>query len=123
MELFLLQEMAEWESPQLVRSATIVRDKLRLVLRDSSYIDFWWSSQIPGRFSHHWECRHVDGTVYRHDNMPHPRWRYVSTFPQHFDNGAQAMVRASSLPTEPRAAIPAFLEFAHGLIEGSEKCQ
>ena len=122
MELFSLQEMAEQEFPQLVSSAAIIHDKLRLVLQDGSYIDFWWSSQIPGRFAHRWERRHVDGTVCRHDNMPHPCWQHVPTFPQHFHNGTQTTVRASNLPTEPRAAVRTFLQFAQSLIEGWEGC-
>jgi hypothetical protein len=71
-DLERLRRIAETEFLALVRATTILRDKLRVVLVDDSYIDFWWSSQIPGRYAHHWERRHVDGTIYRHDNMPHP---------------------------------------------------
>lgn len=39
---------------------------------DEFYIDFWWSSQIPGRDAYHWGWSHIDGTIYRHDNMLHP---------------------------------------------------
>ncbi len=69
-DLERLRRIAETEFLTLVRSTTILRDKLRVVLVDGSYvdgsyIDFWWSTQIPGRYAHHWERRHVDGTIYR----------------------------------------------------------
>jgi hypothetical protein len=36
-----------------------------------------------------WERRHIDGTIYRHDNMPHAQWQGVSSFPKHFHVGDQ----------------------------------
>jgi len=111
-----LRQIAEREFPDLVRSTAILRDKLRVLLVDDSYMDFWWSSQIPGRFAYHWERTHVDGTIYRHDNMPHPRWQKVATFPQHFHDGAQHTVVESGLPSDPEAAVRAFLEFARSLL-------
>jgi len=71
-DLERLRWMAEAEFLALVRSTTMVRDKLCVVLNDGSYIDFWWSTQIPGRYAYHGERRRVDGTIYYHDNMPHP---------------------------------------------------
>jgi hypothetical protein len=115
-DLHHLRRIAEREFPDLVRSTAIFRDKLRVLLVDDSYMDFWWSSQIPGRFAHHWERTHVDGTIYRHDNMPHPRWQKVATFPQHFHDGAQHTVVESDLPPDPEAAVRAFLEFAQRLL-------
>ena len=79
-----LSRMAETEFFEIVLSTVIIEDKLRVVLIDGSYIDFWWSSQIPGRYAYHWEWSHIDGTIYRHDNIPHLRWRMVSSFPKHF---------------------------------------
>ena len=119
-DLHHLRRIAEHEFPDLVRSTAIFRDKLRVVLVDDSYMDFWWSSQIPGRFAHHWERTHVDGTIYRHDNMPHPRWQKVATFPQHFHHGAQHTVGESDLPSDPEAAVRVFLEFARSLLEETE---
>jgi len=111
--LHRLSQIAIEEFPDIVVATTITRDKLRILLRDSSYIDFWWSSNIPGRFAHHWERTHVDGTIYRHDNMPHPRWQYVATFPQHCHEGDQSQVVDSLLPPDPpEAALRAFLTFA-----------
>jgi len=108
--------IAESEFADVVQTTEIIRNKLRVLLNDGSYIDFWWSSQIPGRFAYHWERTHVDGTIYRHDNMPHSRWQYVATFPQHFHDGSPTNVTESRLPTEPKEALRQFLDFARSLI-------
>jgi hypothetical protein len=71
------------EFTDIVVATTIMRNKLRVLLDDGSFVDFWWSAKIAGRFAHHWERTHIDGTIYRHDNMPRPRWQFVASFPQH----------------------------------------
>lgn len=48
-----LRKTAETEFLDIVISTTVIRDKLRVVLIDGSYMDFWWSSQIAGRYAHH----------------------------------------------------------------------
>jgi hypothetical protein len=113
--LHQLELIAESEFADVVQMTEIIRDKLRVLLNDGSFIDFWWSSQIQGRFAHHWERTHIDGTIYRHDNMPHSRWKYVATFPQHFHDGSPNNVTESYLLTEPEEAVRQFLEFARTL--------
>jgi hypothetical protein len=108
--------ITESEFADVVQTTEIIRDKLRVLLNDGSYIDFWWSSQIPGRFAHHWERTHIDGTIYRHDNMPHSKWQYVATFPQHFHDGSPSEVTESYLCPEPEEALRQFLDFARSLI-------
>lgn len=115
-DLEKLRGIAETEFLLLVRSTTIIRDKLRVVLIDGSYIDFWWSTQIPGRYAYHWERRHVDGTIYRHDNMPHPQWQVVASFPKHFHTEEQQKVTESTMADDPEAAVRQFLTFAAGKI-------
>ena len=48
-----LAAIAEQEFPDLVESTSIMRDKLRVVLIGESFIDFWRSSEIRGRFACH----------------------------------------------------------------------
>lgn len=107
-----LRGLAETEFLSLVHSTAIIRNKLRVVLTDGSYIDFWWSDQLPGRYAHHWERQHIGGTIYRHDNMPHPHWQAVSTFPKHFHAGDQHTVIESHMADDPEQALRQFLGFA-----------
>ncbi|MFQ5629304.1 MAG: DUF6516 family protein [bacterium] len=72
------------EFADIVISTAIIDAKLRVVFIDNSYIDFWWSKNLPGRYAHHWERRHIDGTIYRHDNAPHTKWQHIPTYPKHF---------------------------------------
>ena len=67
-----LATIAQTEFADIISAAVFVDAKLRLVAFDSSFVDFWWARSLTGRFAHHWERRHVDGTIYRHDNAPHP---------------------------------------------------
>ena len=104
------------EFPDIIQTTNIVSGKLRVVLKDNSYIDFWWSKNLPGRFAHHWERRHVNGKIYRHDNAPHTQWRSVSTFPQHFHFERDRNVIESCLDMKLEIAVREFLSFARTLI-------
>jgi len=72
-------------------------NELRIFLKDRSFVDVWFSLKLVGRYSYHWERQALDGTVYRHDNAPHRRWRSVSTFPAHFHDGSEDQVAESYL--------------------------
>lgn len=111
-----LASIAEQEFADIVESTTILRDKLRVILSDTSFIDFWWSQEIPGRFACHWERAHVDGTYFRHNNMPHARWKDVQTFPQHFHDGAKGEVIESFLANDPEGAVRGFLGYAREIL-------
>ena len=115
-DLESLRRLAEDGFFEIVQSTAIIENKLRIELVDGSYIDFWWSSQFSGRFAFHWERSHVDGTIYRHDNIPHPRWEAVSSFPKHFHLGDRRNVVESNLADVPGEAMVQFLTFARGLI-------
>jgi hypothetical protein len=56
--------------------------KLGLHISDGSYVDAWFSRRIPGRYAYHWERRHIDGSIYRHDNRPNARLEDMKTFPK-----------------------------------------
>jgi hypothetical protein len=84
--------------------------KLRLDIVDGSLLDVFIS--VSGRYSYHWERRLTShGDLYRHDNAPHNRWRHVTTFPQHFHDGSESKVVASSLGADPEQALREFLAF------------
>ncbi len=83
--------------------------KLRIHLFDGSFVDVWHS--LKGDYSFHWERRFVNGSLYRHDNAPHARWRHVPTFPKHFHNGHQDNVESSFISDSPEEALRDFLDF------------
>ncbi|TFG19668.1 MAG: hypothetical protein EU530_05590 [Promethearchaeota archaeon] len=60
-----------------IRSAEITRNKLRILLTDESFVDIFCSINIENRWAFHWERTHVDGTIYRHDNIPHLSWKQI----------------------------------------------
>lgn len=121
LDVYALRDLVEREFPDLVESTVVVRDKLRVLFSDSSYVDFWWSQKFPGRFAHHWERRHVDRTIYRHDNMPHGKWKKIGTFPFHFHDGSEEVVRDSFLSSQPEEGIRSFLTFVRAKIHIDEE--
>lgn len=68
-----LAEIAEVEFHDVVEFTEDLKEKLRLYLKDGGFIDVWFSNKIRGRYAYHWERRHIDGKIYRHDNIPHKR--------------------------------------------------
>jgi hypothetical protein len=73
-ELFQLTRILDIEYHDVLQGASqVYHDKIRAHMLDGSFIDIWFSKKITGRFSYHWEIRHLDGSLYRHDNFPDPR--------------------------------------------------
>lgn len=82
--------------------------KLRLHIRDGSYVDVWLSSDLQ-RYAYHWEQRAVRGQIHRHDNAPdHPE---IATHPKHFHNGSEESIDESHIADAPPAALREFLGF------------
>jgi len=112
-----LAKLAEEGFPDIVVSTEMLYGKLRLHLSDGSHIDVWLSRRLPGRYAYHWERRHIDGTIYRHDNRPHVHLRDMRTYPRHFHNGTDERVEESHLPDDHMQAIRSFLEFARNTLK------
>ena len=89
--------------------------KLRIYIIDGSYLDIWLSD--TGKYSYHWEQRHKNGKLYRHDNAPHPKWSHVKTFPKHYHEGSHDTVQESYIPNDPTQAARAFLTFIREKLE------
>ena len=113
-----LADIALTEFADIVLSAAVHAAKLRLHFTDGSFADIWFSQRRPGLYAFHWERRHVDGTIFRHDNIPHRRWRRVATFPKHFHDGAEEQVTESLLPDEAEQALRVFLAFCREKLTG-----
>ena len=86
---------------------------------DSGFLDIYWSPS--GRYSLHYERRHIDGTVYRHDNASHKKHQHVKTFPKHFRRVGEDRVEGSYLPEDPIEAIEYFLRFTLSLIRAKQR--
>jgi hypothetical protein len=79
--------IAEVEFSDIVLSTQDLGHKLRIYLKDKTFIDFFYTTRLKTqRFSIHWERTHVDEFIYRLDNTPDRKWRKVATFPIHFHN-------------------------------------
>lgn len=106
-----LKRIAEVEFSDFVSGVDVGLNHIRIILKDKSFIDVWYSLNIKGRYSYHWERRPIDGTIYRHNNAPHKRWKDVSTFPRHFHYKSELNVKESLLSDEPESALREFLWF------------
>ena len=114
-----LRELAEVEFADIVVEALIPdTNELRIVLKDGSFVDVWFSLKLQGRYSFHWERRAIDGKIYRHDNAPHQRWQSVATFPRHFHDGSEGDVTESSISAVPTEALREFLAFVRATLGG-----
>lgn len=91
--------------------------KLRLNIVDGSIVGVFYSS--GGKYSYHWDRRIINGTIYRHDNAPHKRWREIKTFPKHFHEETEYAAKESYISADPLFAIEEFLEFVKSMLIGS----
>ena len=89
-------------------------ERLRIFLLDDTFVDIWLS--LSGKYSYHWEQRHVRECIHRHDNAPHKKWKEVKTFPKHFHDGSEDRVIESKIPDEPIVATRYFLSFVRDLL-------
>lgn len=111
-----LKGIAESDFADIVENVDTELNRMRVYLSDDSFLDVWYSLENEGRYSYHWERRHLDGTLYRHNNAPHKRWNHVTTFPKHFHAGSEEQVAESSLSDDPPEALREILTFARRTI-------
>lgn len=118
----LLMDIAEVEYADIVDFTEYVGRKLRINLRNTTYIDIFYSvkSNIQ-RYSYHWEREEKDGRIYRHDNIPDGNWEHISTFPKHFHFERYENVKESYLSDEPKKALREFLEFVRMVLTEAKK--
>lgn len=106
-----LRDIAEIEFSNIVEDVIIGLNELRIILVDGSFIDIWFSLKLKERYSYHWERKFIDGSIYRHDNAPHLRWKDIPTFPKHFHNGSEEIVDSSDISDNPELALREFMMF------------
>jgi len=101
-------------SSQIVYFTSGTPHKLRIFIADGSLLDIWIS--VSGKYSYHWERRHLHKGIYRFDNAPHQRWKNTKTFPKHFHSESELNVRESFLSDKPEEAIKEVLDFIVSII-------
>jgi len=111
-----LSRLALNEFPDIVEGTRIMEGKLRLFLSDQSFIDIWFSEKRKGIYAYHWEREHIDGTIYRYNNLPDKEARKLETFPKHFHSGSQDSISESHLSDHPEEALSSILLFARNVI-------
>jgi len=84
-----------------VHKRTIGSAKLRILLKNQSFIDIWLSE--TGKYSYHWEASAQKGLIYRHDNAPD--YPNISTHPKHLHDGNEKNVKPSDISDNPQTAI------------------
>ncbi len=97
--------------PEIVIAARIVHGKLRIYLADGSFVDVWISRRLPGRYAIHWERRHIDGAIHRWDNTPHEAHRHIPTFPHHFHEEYDHIVKPFHYPGSIEEALKEVLRY------------
>ena len=88
------------ELRNIIISSKITRNKLRITFMDQSFVEIFKSNNILDRWAFHWERKHVDGTIYRHDNIPHKSWEKIETFPWHYHYKSEENVINSDFTNE-----------------------
>lgn len=111
-----LARLALQDFGDIVEGTKLVEGKLRLLLTDGSFLDIWLSAKKKGVYAYHWERREIDGTIYRHNNLPDKKARRLKTYPKHFHNRTEKHVVESGLSDNPKEAMRAVLQFAREVI-------
>ncbi|MEM7532913.1 MAG: hypothetical protein AAF639_12100 [Chloroflexota bacterium] len=63
-DMVWLAEIAQTEFQDIVVGTVPLRtNQLRILLRDNSFTDVWYSLKLVNRYSYHWERRAIDGSI------------------------------------------------------------
>ncbi|KHE93762.1 MAG: DUF6516 family protein [Candidatus Scalindua rubra] len=112
-----LSALAIGEFADIINGTKIIEGKLRILLKDESYIDIWLSVKKKGAYAYHWERKGVDGTIYRYNNLPDKEAKKLKTYPHHFHNKSEENIVESNLSDNPEEAVRDLLEFARSIIK------
>ncbi len=118
-----LKNIIETDFAEIVDEVIIKEiNEIRILLIDLTFVDVWFSLKIKKRYSYHWERRFKDNTIYRHDNIPHNKWKYVASFPQHFHNGTEGEVEESNISGDIVEGTYEFMQFIRksGIVKQSD---
>lgn len=111
-----LAQLALTKFSDIVHGTTEVEGKLRILMVEGSFVDIWLSEKKKGVYAYHWERRAVDGTIYRHNNLPDKDARRLETFPKHFHFRSEKNIKESNMSDLPEEALESFLLFARKIL-------
>ncbi len=94
------------ESAKIIGKRSAGSSKLRVLLKDGSYLDIWIS--LSGKYSFHWEQRAQRGKIYRHDNAPD--FPKIKTHPAHLHDGEETNIKPSYIDKNPNKAAKEILD-------------
>lgn len=86
------KEIALSDFADIVESTNVIEGKLRILLKDESFIDVWLSAKKKGIYAYHWERKNIDGTIYRYNNLSDKEAKKLQTYPKHLHNKTQENV-------------------------------
>jgi len=114
--------MVEREYADIVQKTNFNEESARIYLTDGSFLEIWLykHENLMEKYAFHWERRHINGKIFRHDNAPHAKWRRVKTFPKHFHNENESNVIESQIPDDPILATKHFLNFIRNFLKKRE---
>ena len=114
-----LAQIATTDFFEIVEGTKTIEGKLRILIKDGSFMDVWLSEKKRGVYAYHWERRAIDGTIYRHNNLPDKEARKLKTFPKHFHEKSEEIIKESHISDNPEKALSSFLIFVRELIKSS----
>ena len=113
-----LKEIIEDEFLDIVKD--ILRpseEKLRVVLKDKSFIDVRLSQKVKNRFDFHWERRYINGNVFRYDNFPDTRFKHLKSFPEHFHYQKEDKVIEAKFRKSSKYGFKDFMNFVRDYLK------
>jgi hypothetical protein len=112
-----LKDIALGDFADIVDGSKIIEGKLRILLKDGSFIDIWISVKKEGVYAYHWERRNINGKIYRYNNLPDREAKKLKTYPKHYHDGTQENIIESNLSDNPEEALRIILEFSRRIIQ------
>ncbi len=105
------------ELKNIIRASKITRNKLRFTFSDQSFVEIYKSDNITNRWAFHWEREHVDGMIYRYDNVPHKSWEKIESFPWHYHYKSEENVIKSEFSNDIIQNVRKLIKFAKEIFD------
>ncbi len=116
-DLETLKEIIEEEFLDIVKDVfKPSEEKLRVILKDNSFIDIRLSQKIKNRFDFHWERRQINGKIFRYDNFPDIHFKHLKSFPEHFHYQKENKVIEINFKKSPKQGFKDFMNFVKNYL-------